>query len=151
MNRQRALTIHLCAAMVTHDNGLIDVAFHFNSQWQRYPPVSAVAYSSAQVAAHPPNLCDPPAVVKCWYAVCSAYIYAAEPAFRHAVLWRKGSGGTDCSPGSRFVERVLSIRETCRQQGRGLLEYLVECCQAHVEGKEAPCLLPEGGHRLEVA
>jgi transposase len=52
---------------------------------------------------------------------------AAERALRHAVLWRKGSGGTDSQRGSRFVERVLSVRETCRQQGRGLLEFLVEC------------------------
>jgi transposase len=27
---------------------------------------------------------------------------AAERALRHAVLWRKGSGGTDSSRGSRF-------------------------------------------------
>src|SRR5262245_55092903 len=47
---------------------------------------------------------------------------AAERALRHAVLWRKGSGGTDSQRGSRFVERVLSVRATCRQQGRGLLE-----------------------------
>jgi transposase len=76
---------------------------------------------------------------------------AAERALRHAVLWRKGSGGTDSSRGSRFVERVLSVRETCRQQGRGLLEYLVECCQAHLEAKRVPSLLPRGGPRLEVA
>src|SRR5262249_32642827 len=76
---------------------------------------------------------------------------AAERALRHAVLWRKGSGGTDSSRGSRFVERVLSIQATCRQQGRGFLEYLVECCQARQEGRAAPSLLPEGGPRLEVA
>ena len=68
---------------------------------------------------------------------------AAERALRHAVLWRKGSGGTDSRRGSRFVERVLSVRETCRQQGRALLAYLVECCQAHVAGKDAPSLLPK--------
>src|SRR5215471_10122019 len=61
---------------------------------------------------------------------------AAERALRHAVLWRKGSGGTDSQRGSRFVERILSVRETCRQQGRGLLAYLVECCQAPLVGKE---------------
>jgi transposase len=66
---------------------------------------------------------------------------AAERALRHAVLWRKGSGGTDSSRGSRFVERVLSVRETCRQQGRGQLGYLVECCQAHLAGAAAPSLL----------
>jgi len=76
---------------------------------------------------------------------------AAERALRHPVLWRKGSGGTDSNQGSRFVERVLSIRETCRQQGRGLLEYLIACCQARLEGKEAPTLLPEVSSGLGVA
>jgi transposase len=76
---------------------------------------------------------------------------AAERALRHAVLWRKGSGGTDSRRGSRFVERVLSIRETCRQQGRNFLEYMVECGQAYLEGKEAPSLLPGNGSQLEVA
>src|SRR5262245_9826133 len=76
---------------------------------------------------------------------------AAERALRHAVLWRKGSGGTDSTRGSRFVERVLSVRETCRQQGRNLLEYLVGCCQAHLEGKGSPSLLPTTCSRLEVA
>jgi len=76
---------------------------------------------------------------------------AAERALRHAVLWRKGSGGTDSRQGSRFVERILSVRGTCRQQGRGLLEYLVECCQAQLEAKAAPSLLPKGVCRLEVA
>jgi transposase len=68
---------------------------------------------------------------------------AAERALRHAVLWRKGSGGTDSQRGSRFVERVLSVGETCRQQGRGLLEYLAECCHARLEGKKPPSLLPK--------
>jgi transposase len=76
---------------------------------------------------------------------------AAERALRHAVLWRKGSGGTDSNRGSRFVERVLSVRETCRQQGRGLLSYLVECCQAHLDGEEAPSLLPKEDLQIEVA
>jgi transposase len=76
---------------------------------------------------------------------------AVERALRHAVLWRKGSGGTDSRRGSRFVERILSVRETCRQQGRGLLEYLVACCVASLEGRAAPSLLPKSGPRLGVA
>lgn len=76
---------------------------------------------------------------------------AAERALRHAVLWRKGSGGTDSQRGSRFVERVLSIRETCRQQGRNFLEYMVECGRAYQEGKGAPSLLPANGPQPEVA
>lgn len=75
---------------------------------------------------------------------------AAERALRHAVLWRKGSGGTDSSRGSRFAERILSVRETCRQQGRGLLEYLVSCCQAHLKRENAPSLLPGEDLRREV-
>ncbi len=70
---------------------------------------------------------------------------AAERALRHAVLWRKGSGGTDSQQGSRFVERVLSVRETCHQQGRGLWEYLVGCCEARLIYENAPSLLPRGG------
>jgi transposase len=76
---------------------------------------------------------------------------AGERALRHAVLWRKGSGGTDSSQGSRFVERVLSIRETCRQQGRCLLGCLVECCQARLAGTDAPSLVRKNCPRLEVA
>jgi transposase len=66
---------------------------------------------------------------------------AAERALRHAVLWRKGSGGTDSSRGSRFVERVLSVRETCRQQSRGVLDFLVQCCEARVRRTAYPSLM----------
>src|SRR6516225_8334841 len=76
---------------------------------------------------------------------------AAERALRHAVLWRKGSGGTDSRRGSRFVERILTIRDTCRQQGRSPLGYLVECCQARLDGKPPPSLLPDQCFRLGVA
>ena len=43
---------------------------------------------------------------------------AAERALRHAVIWRRISGGTDSEAGSRFVERMLSVVATCRQQKR---------------------------------
>ena len=48
----------------------------------------------------------------------------AERVLRHAVLWRKSSGGTDSELGSRFVERMLSVVATCRQQHRNVLEVL---------------------------
>jgi transposase len=66
---------------------------------------------------------------------------AAERAPRHAVLWRKSSGGTASEWGSRFVERVLSVVATCRQQGRNVLEFLTDCFRAHLEGRPAPSLL----------
>lgn len=66
----------------------------------------------------------------------------AERALRHGVIYRKLSGGTDSEPGSRFVERMLSVVATCRQQDRNVLEYLTQCYQAHLDGQPAPSLLP---------
>jgi transposase len=47
----------------------------------------------------------------------------AERTVRHGVLWRKSSGGTDCATGSRFVERILSVVATCRQQDRNVWDW----------------------------
>src|SRR5207248_2021659 len=49
----------------------------------------------------------------------------SERALRPAVLWRKGSFGSDSQVGSWFAERLLTVAATCRQQGRGLLDFLV--------------------------
>jgi transposase len=68
---------------------------------------------------------------------------AAERALRHAVLWRKSSYGTDSAAGSRFVERMLSVVATCRQQGRNVLDYLTACCEAAVQRIAPPSLLPQ--------
>jgi transposase len=67
---------------------------------------------------------------------------AAERALRHAVLWRKTSQGTDSQAGSRFVENILTIVATCRQQGRNVLDCLTECCRAYLHGHQVPSLLP---------
>jgi transposase len=69
---------------------------------------------------------------------------AAERALRHAVIWRRTSGGTDSEVGSRFVERMLSVVATCRQQRRGVLEYLTACCEARLTGTRIPSLLVAG-------
>ena len=66
----------------------------------------------------------------------------AERALRHGVIYRKLSGGTDSETGSRFVERMLSVVATCRQQGIDVLDYLTRCYQARLEGRPAPSLLP---------
>ncbi len=39
---------------------------------------------------------------------------AAERALRHAVIWRKGSLGTQSEEGSRYVERILTVVATLR-------------------------------------
>src|SRR5215210_2483060 len=46
----------------------------------------------------------------------------AERALRPAVLWRKGSFGSESAAGSWFAERLLTVAATCRQQGRHLLD-----------------------------
>jgi transposase len=66
----------------------------------------------------------------------------AERALRHAVMWRKTSYGTESEAGSRFVENILSVVATCRQQGRNVLEYLTECCESDLRGERTPSLLP---------
>jgi transposase len=76
---------------------------------------------------------------------------AAERAERHAVIWRRISGGTDSARGSRFVERMLSVVATCRQQGRGVLEYLRSCFEAARSGQAVPSLLPATQPKIEVA
>lgn len=66
---------------------------------------------------------------------------AGERALRHAVIWRKLSFGTQSAGGSRFVETMLTVIETCRQQRRNAFDYLTDAVQAHLNGHSAPSLL----------
>jgi transposase len=68
---------------------------------------------------------------------------AAERALRHAVQWRKTSYGTDSVTGSHFVENVLTVVASCRQQERNVLDYLTHCCRALYAGTPPPSLLPQ--------
>ena len=65
----------------------------------------------------------------------------AERGLRHAVLWRRTSGGTARESGSRFVCRLLSVIATCRQQGRSVLDYLTSCFEAKLQSQPVPSLL----------
>ncbi len=67
---------------------------------------------------------------------------ASERALRHAVIWRKLSFGVQSVGGSRFVETMLTVIETCRQQGRNLLTFVTAAVRAHLSGHTAPSLLP---------
>jgi transposase len=67
---------------------------------------------------------------------------AGERALRHAVIWRKLSFGTQSAKGSRFVETMLTVIETCRQQNRNTFEYLTATMEARLSGRPAPSLLP---------
>jgi transposase len=75
---------------------------------------------------------------------------AAERALRFAVIWRRISGGTDSLSGSRFVERMLSVAATCRQQGRKMLEYLTSCFEADCRGQAIPSLVPASPEQIKV-
>jgi len=68
---------------------------------------------------------------------------AAERALRGPVQWRKTSYGTDSAAGSRFVEAVLTVVASCRQQGRDALAFITSCCEALRHNTQAPSLLPQ--------
>ena len=76
---------------------------------------------------------------------------AAERALRHAVIWRRISGGTDSVQGSRFVERMLTVVATCRQQGNNVLDYLTSCFEASRRGQAVPSLLPVTTTKIKAA
>ena len=55
----------------------------------------------------------------------------AERALRFAVLWRKLMQGTYNEKGDRWVERMLSLRETCRLRGIPTFPVLVDAVTSH--------------------
>jgi transposase len=67
---------------------------------------------------------------------------AAERAIRPGVLWRTGSFGTQSATGSRFVEVMMTVVATRKQQHRNILAYMTDACQAVYTGEPAPSLLP---------
>jgi transposase len=52
------------------------------------------------------------------------------------------SFGTDSARGSRFVEGILTVVESCRQQGRNLLSFLLDTVTADRHGTAPPSILP---------
>ena len=53
-----------------------------------------------------------------------------ERMLRHAVLWRKRSQGTNSEKGNRWVERIVSLRQTCRLHGKSSFHMLVKAVNA---------------------
>jgi transposase len=64
---------------------------------------------------------------------------AAERALRRGVIWRRRSFGTQSEQGSRFVERILTVVISLRQQNRDVLDFLTQAC---TPGQPVPSLLP---------
>lgn len=75
----------------------------------------------------------------------------AERSIRPGVLWRKGSFGTQSAEGSRFVESMLTVVTTLKQQQRNVLEYLTAACEAALRGEAAPSLLPASDQQVQAA
>ena len=67
-----------------------------------------------------------------------------ERLLRRAVLWRKRSFGCWSAAGCRFVERILTVVQTCRLQGRSVLSFLHDALHAHRTTQPCPKLLPAG-------
>jgi transposase len=59
----------------------------------------------------------------------------AERALRFGVLWRKRSLGTASDKGNRWVERILSLKETCRLQTRSTYTVLVDAVTHFFHGQ----------------
>lgn len=53
----------------------------------------------------------------------------AERSLRHGVIWRKLSFGTQSERGDRFVEIMLTVVETCRQQKRSVVQFVRQAIQ----------------------
>lgn len=55
----------------------------------------------------------------------------AERMLRFAVCWRKRCYGNVCEKGHRWVERILSLRHTCRLRGKRTFPVLVDAISCH--------------------
>jgi transposase len=55
----------------------------------------------------------------------------SERALRFAVLWRKRSHGTQSDKGNRWVERILSLKQTCRMRALPVFPILVHAIDAY--------------------
>ncbi|QVL34819.1 transposase [Telmatocola sphagniphila] len=60
---------------------------------------------------------------------------AAERVLRPFVIWRKICFGTQSAAGRRFLERMVTVIETCRQQKRNCLAFIKEAIPAHFNNK----------------
>ena len=60
----------------------------------------------------------------------------AERMLRFAVCWRKRSLGTESEKGNRWVERILSLRHTCRLNSKRTFPVLVEAVDSYFCGRQ---------------
>lgn len=75
----------------------------------------------------------------------------AERAIRPAVVYRKGSFGTFSEAGSRFIERIMSVVQSCKAQGRDVHQFLTQTLDAHLRHLPRPPLVPDQSHVMSLA
>jgi len=66
----------------------------------------------------------------------------AERMLRPFVMWRKTSYGSQSDRGCLFAQRIMTVSQSLRLQGRSVFEFLMTACQAAHTGASAPTLLP---------
>lgn len=76
---------------------------------------------------------------------------AAERAIRPAVIYRKGSFGTFSEAGSRYIERIMSVVQSCKAQNRSVHQFLAQSLDAHLRKLPPPSLVPEHIHVMPLA
>lgn len=62
----------------------------------------------------------------------------AERGLRHKVIWRKLSFGSQSEVGERFVERVMTVAATLKQQAKNSFEYFTKCFREYIRGGQSP-------------
>ncbi len=60
----------------------------------------------------------------------------AERALRFGVLWRKRSNGTQSDKGNRWVERILSLKETCRLRSKSSFPVLIGLIESYFKEQQ---------------
>lgn len=70
----------------------------------------------------------------------------AERTIRPAVLWRKTCFGVQSERGRKFVERMLTIRASCRLQDVSVVKYISNAVAARRNEEGAPSLLVAASH-----
>jgi transposase len=60
----------------------------------------------------------------------------AERALRFGVIWRKRSNGTQSDKGNRWVERILSVKQTCRIRALPMFPILVDAIGSYFKEQQ---------------
>ena len=65
----------------------------------------------------------------------------AERDLRKLVVWRKKSSGTRSDRGKRFVERMTTVAQTLKKQGKNILGFIQKVVESFYAGVEPPSVL----------